>query len=795
MSIICKFRKQIKEHFIDNEGQGSLETLLKEAGANEQTAKDVAKSVKYKYAGMVDKDVKKLISKLEAEKPINFKSEEKWKQTLKTLETSLRNGEVDQARIKSSLQQGYGIPTLTPEQAKKLSGYAQEIQKLKPESIERKTKELLLQQMIAELPSSQNKAVFGTFKTGEAFLEKYPVINLLLDVKQIIKQAGGNFSESAYRTIERQLENSLDKIASKWTGQRTSVFDLVDKSRGGLYTKSLKEGVERGYKEGILGINTENMDFSKKMFRGTWLEHAENQVDGLLGSFDRGFMALSRTESMLNQLLANKIKLPELKSPKAVEEYFRAIDEGKVKGIDQKRWDEIKLQATQEALETGFRDETVLAKISQHFRKTPIVGTLLNRFATIPMNIQARRIERIPVVGLAPAAFKTWKYLNKYSKGEISKYMLQRELVKAIARPLTSILGTGTLGVGLANMGLIVPQDPSNKYMEGRYAIKMGNYAVNLGFVSNMMSPVLASKEFSTILKDPEKYLNWATKEVASGLMDSPTMVYLRDVFKEEMGEEKSIGEKAMSMIANMATPFIPFSLGIIKPFTKMIDNKIRDTYDSNTAWQSAKRVASNTPLGLLLPVKHDRLGNELNYMEETTPVIDWAFRLGNALINPAFVKKIDTDPILKEANRLYEETGKETAKMRYAGKSDVIKTEEGEEVKVKFTAETRQKLQKETGESMNRILSNVIGSYAYEDLSDEGKAELLRKTISASYKASKVKILGDTVSSSSPDRKLVNAILNEEYESIEKDLVRKVKNSKKEGKMQGKTEKRKVTI
>lgn len=795
---ICKYMDVVKKHFLDDEGKGDLAKKLEESGVSKAEAKDVGAFVekkfkeKFKQDKVATADMRSFLKKMDEYKPAAI-NPKKWEKVKKRVFEEAVQGKVLEANVvKKIIAEEYNIPHLTEDIAKKLSKQAEEISALKdPFSAERKVKEALLQKNIAELQPASAYEAWGM---------TYPVINLLFSAKSLITQSLGGASEMAARTMEKQAAASLDWAVSLVTKQRTIGFSVGDtKELTGAYLSGLK----RGAMEGDMGINTRTGEVRANVFRAkdfkqayqkggvlgaidAGISNAMNQLERKTGAslsmFDEAGMSVTLLESVTDQLRLKGIDIPKdiYKSHQHLEKFLEGLPaskEAKRLGLTEDHIQEIYAMAQTEALQAGLRDKTFLAKMSKHLAQFPIIGTIINRFPTIPANQLVLLTERMPGIGLGYAAIKSIIEMKNVSKGYTSSYMFQRKMAQIWGRQMATHVGAKVLAAGLgAKMTLfgmvpafcladLIKPASDRREDEGNYGLRIkgkdgADYFISFSNFSNILAPAWAGSKFNELDgknlpagQYANEYLSWAFKQLGDGLINMPQMAVLREAFKDNHGEQPTWQDAAAFLVTRGLSQYVPFA-ATLRQARNMIDHDLRNTYDQDKLKMAGNEIMNGIPfLADHLPIRVDEFGNDgessaIHFKENLQGRM---LRGLNILMNPSYIRRVTNNPEVEWLNAVLEsqEVGDKRNRLknylatRHGGKELSIlvydsNTNVETSAKVKFTAKAMGENQRIVGKLNGEALS-IVASHS-EDWTDMQKADVLLEMQAAMNAALKFK-------------------------------------------------------
>lgn len=363
-----------------------------------------------------------------------------------------------------------------------------------------------------------------------------------------------------------------------------------------------------------------------------------------------------------------------------------------------------------------------------------IVGGILP-FKQTPMNIATTGWNYSPA-GLATTLTKG---VHDLRTGKINA----NQFIDNLSQGLTGT-GIALLGYALTSGGILKAsgnddnEDYENAQGKQSYAITIGDNTYSLDWLAPVGIPLFIGSELyqiasdktnknGTMAENENKVFQSATNILdamanAMNPMSEMSMISgLTSALQSySQGDTQFLAKIGVNAIQSYATQFVPTALGQV---AKTLDTKERSTSSTQQgvlpkAFDTAKnQIMSKIPgVRNLLPVATDVWGNEKKQSSNI---------LGRAILNslvPATVKKVTTNEVDKEIERLYDSTGEKSSipdtyinkKLTIDGKYYRLSNEEYSYYKKNY------------GSLSYDLISKVINSSSYKNLTDEQKNKAL---------------------------------------------------------------------
>lgn len=212
--------------------------------------------------------------------------------------------------------------------------------------------------------------------------------------------------------------------------------------------------------------------------------------------------------------------------------------------------------------------------------------------------------------------------------------------------------------------------------------------------------------------------------------------------FAGKVGREGVSGAVADAGTNELVSGFVPT---LLRQATALLDNTVRENRADPMAGISSDIPGGSTQF----PPRYDVLGEaQQRYQYGTNTLV-------NVLLNPAFVSRVNSDPLLKELDSLYERTGEGGVLLRQAGRTLQVNGKT-----VELTNEQRSAYQQFIGRVSSSVLRELIASPAYASAPDDTRAKVASARLQGAASAGKIMLLGQRVTSR-PDMETIRAMMH----------------------------------
>lgn len=536
-------------------------------------------------------------------------------------------------------------------------------------------------------------------------------------------------------------------------------------------------------------------DDEKVIFRGILapVEKARKLNSALLDMEDAWFSRPQYANALAQFMAANGITV------EMMETGVGRIEKGPHKGEEFNGgiMQEARAYAVKEAQKATYRDLNNISKLFMQLGKVKDPKNRAERFTNIlvegifpfrktPANILCRSVEYSPA-GFANGIWKlTWGVWNtcriqeKVSRGEkLKDWEMEFKPVtvaEALDRLCSGLSGTGIfiLGMYLAKMGLLVAKtdngDDDQKYFsqllghqqwavetpEGAqiklpfWTIDVGGLSFTIDWLAPEVVPLFMGAQYFTSMSSGNPIRN------VSNMLDSATMILdpvmelsclsgiqetLNNTAKFAEGDLNTMTSLIASMGLSYLTQGVPTLFGQLERVSQADRMQTFATENPDAMfsedWQyQIGKISAKIPGRDYQQVPYiDSWGNT----ETETSLFK---RIVANMINPAYIKKIDTREVNKELQRLYDVTGDGYVFPKPVWKSYNFKDENGVAQTYYLTEEEWVATSRAKGRESFDLVQKFMNSKAYKDMSDPDRADMISDLYSyADYKASKTYI------------------------------------------------------
>lgn len=443
---------------------------------------------------------------------------------------------------------------------------------------------------------------------------------------------------------------------------------------------------------------------------------------------------------------------------------------------------EARRYAVLEAQKATYRDLNNISKLFMRLGKVRDPENRAERFTNIlvegifpfrktPANILCRSVEYSPA-GFANGMWKlTWgvwntcRIQNKVEQGKPLKDWEMKfkpvTVAEALDRLCSGLSGTGIfiLGMYLAKMGLLVAKgddgDDNQYYFDKllghqQWALEIFDYSVTIDWLAPEVVPLFMGAQYFTSMSSGNPIRN------VSNMLDSATMILdpvmelsclsgiqetLNNTAKFAEGDLNTMTSLIASMGLSYLTQGVPTLFGQLERVSQADRMQTFATEDPDAMfsedWQyQIGKISAKIPGKDFQQVPYiDSWGNT----ETETNLFK---RIVANMLNPAYIKKIDTREVNKELQRLYDVTGDGYVFPKPVWKSYNFKDENGVAHTYYLTEDEWVATSRAKGRESFDLVQKFMNSKAYKDMSDPDRADMISDLYSyADYKASKAYI------------------------------------------------------
>lgn len=547
------------------------------------------------------------------------------------------------------------------------------------------------------------------------------------------------------------------EVTQSLTGSGIKGRKMAKEIFEGDKVQSLLKGTSGKYKDANI---KSSLIQEKQMFKGTGLEKWIDKMTGNgLQRLNAAAFGKNGVQSIPETIRNATYKALDLGDSPFVKENFIERLGSYIKAQGYKSVDEIPDEAIETAWEAAmkatYKDESWAYKmirdikqgIQQAGKPGKVIGESLIPFVQAPGNIAARMVDYSPIGGINGIK----NILNGAKNGNEK---IVREGINQLAQGATGSLALG-IGVALYNSGLITgaySQDKDKKAHEKNngfreYALHIGNNYYTLDWAQPAFQTIMNGVVLADAIKKSDEYdseilkafgvegslpgkLIGASKKAATTSVNSwfnaSPLQSVQELLGGTYNDASDIAAKLWETVGeDFVNSYVPAALNA---FTKATDLTQRQTYDPSNAIRSEiNQLKANIPgLSETLPAKYDTWGRELKTAESHGKA---AF---NKFINPGEGTYDKSEPIDKEINRLFDETGNNSVYPQ------VAPNKLGND---KLTAEQVSALQRSMGEKAYEVANELINDKNYKSFSDDVKANSFKQLYDATNALAKLQI------------------------------------------------------
>lgn len=517
-------------------------------------------------------------------------------------------------------------------------------------------------------------------------LKAYRNISLLLNPKTLGRNIVGNALFNAIDTGAKALAVPIDRAIGLATKQQTRVAPSLK-----TYGKGLVEGTKTGYQEALQGIDTRGLGQrfdlgSGRTFQNKPMQALETALDIGLRTPDRAFYEATFAESVDNMMRARGLAKPT---------------------------QEILEQAEREALEAVFQNQSKLSDAALKTRRAlNTVGTndfglgdVLIPYAQTPANLAQQGINYSP--------FGAVKGIANLAQGN------QRQASLDFAR---SLLGTGLIGggYGLSKAGLMTPSQFDENYQTNK---KIRENLQPLGIRPDQLGDMwYAPFQPMSIPLAVGNAVAYGKDPLQAGINTVVDLPFLQGISRGLRDlQEGNYAQAGVNVASSIPSQFVP-TLG--SQIAQTIDPYQRETYDPNKLQYGLNSAIAKVPFASkTLPEKINVTGQ---------PIERYSTKGGQKLfdifLNPTFINKKTTDPVLSELKYIYDQT-KETSHFMPSVKKKLEFTDvEGNPQKLVLTGREFSEYQRRLGQRMYNEFDYIMDLPEYANADEYGKIKILEK-------------------------------------------------------------------
>ena len=604
---------------------------------------------------------------------------------------------------------------LKPEEVKFIMDNMQEVANM-PDGYDKRVKLAEIQKLMTDkIPPERGQSIKSWMR-----------ISMLFNPKTQVRNVAGNALIAPINAFGDLFASGVDKLVSRKTGVRT-----VGTTKLKSYAKGVKKGLFESYNDFKKGINTRNIagnrfeiNEGKSFNDNTMIGKSLNRVDSLLSFMldagDRMFYEGSFVNSINNQMVLNN--------------------------TDTVTQDMIDI-ATQEALSRTWQDNNKYTQFVLSVRRMMNninvkgygLGDVLIPFAKTPANLTKALVDYSPA-GMVTTLIKGYDLKKSINNGQYTA-QIQHEFAQSLGKATAGTM-LYVLGYALAKAGIISGESDDDKDVSNFMKNTMGvnSYSIKIGdksFTYDWAQPIAGPFSMMANLvnkQDQEASLG----EKITSTLDTAGNIILEQSFMESintvLSNNDGIATGIEEAILDLPARAIPT---FMKQITDMVDGTQRVSFEYDKPLESAiNSVKAKIPgLSQTLAPSVDSMGREIQKYGGKNNIF-------NVFFNPANVANENVSESAKEIYRVYKQTGDSTILPRVA---PYYVNSDGE--KIVLDSKQREKLQKESGQLLEKSLDSMMKSDTYINASDEDKAEMINGLVNYSYNIAQHEVVGTELS------------------------------------------------
>ena len=604
---------------------------------------------------------------------------------------------------------------LKPEEVKFIMDNMQEVSTM-PDGYDKKVKLAEIQKLMTDkIPPAKGQGIKAWMR-----------ISMLFNPKTQVRNVAGNALIAPVNAFGDLFASGVDRLVARKTGVRT-----VGKTSLKNYSKGMIKGLFESYNDFKKGINTRNISgnrfeigegksFNEKTMIGKSLNRVDSLLSFMLDAGDRMFYEGSFVNSINNQMVLNN--------------------------TDTVTQDMIDI-ATQEALSRTWQDNNKYTQFVLSVRRMMNninvkgygLGDVLIPFAKTPANLTKALVDYSPA-GMVTTLIKGYDLKKSINNGQYTAQM-QHDFAQSLGKATAGTM-LYVLGYALAKAGIISGESDDDKDVTNFMKNTMGvnSYSIKIGdksFTYDWAQPIAGPFSMMANLvnkQDQEASLG----EKITSTLDTAGNIILEQSFMESintvLSNNDGIATGIEEAILDLPSRAIPT---FMKQITDMVDGTQRVSFEYDKPLESAiNSVKAKIPgLSQTLAPSVDSMGREIQKYGGKNNIF-------NVFFNPANVANENVSESAKEIYRVYKQTGDSTILPRVA---PYYVNSDGE--KIILNSKQREKLQKKSGQVLEKSLDNMMKSDTYRNASDENKAEMINGLVNYSYNIAQHEVVGTDLS------------------------------------------------
>lgn len=414
--------------------------------------------------------------------------------------------------------------------------------------------------------------------------------------------------------------------------------------------------------------------------------------------------------------------------------------------------------------------------VGERFGKAgEVVADTALPFASVPMNVAQTGIDY--TAGIAKSVGEVVSIMKDAKAGKEIDVARQRQAASDFGRGLTGV-GMIAMFASAAAMGVVKVNDPKDKdekallQAEGRSGAQINWSALGRGLTGGSAEwqdgDVISSLDFlepfntqlylgyelsqeDSVLDMLKRYPDATVKSVFNSFMDSPMMTGLtdlQDMITDVVGAETA-AERADAIAGYAGDASATFIPQFARQTAQLADGYYRDTRGNNSAEYAINNIIAGLPgLSKTLPKKYSGLGEA----QERGGFV-------STFIDPTNTQVYRQNSVTGYLENLSQSLNGDTSFIPDRQAPMKLRVN-GEDIKLDGAA--RERYQKTYGELVNSYYSRLMDSSVFQGLSDEQKANALKRAESYATEHAKAAVSDYTTDKPRDAAEVTNGIVKD---------------------------------
>lgn len=650
--------------------KGIVDAIVKRTGLTGADAENLRSQLHNKLTEFRKEAARKEVSKLTAEKRISVKDPAAFGKKLAEL---ANEGVLTNSAMEDVLREKFGLPVLTNDDVTYILQAMDRYQALPDGAAKEAQYDAILKHMANKLPKSAMEQWRAIRRTAMLASGRTHLSNIAGNaVNYKMQQAADLLATAIEKTIPKDM-----RTKAILTAKDKPLLDLA------------RADFERNKRDLLEGSNRYDVKASAdglRRYADTFKGDKLNKITGLVGDVltteDLWFYRPAYAEGMAQFMKARG--LTEI-TPEA-REYAKS-------------------RAEDVTLRRIGKLSTFLNGLKRDDGAAGVVGTMVDievPFVNTPINVLRRGIEYSPA-NAVPILVKA-----------LRKSAPKSELIELTSKMMIGSIGATGVGFALQALGAIDMDDDEGLLMKTPWG---GKYTIDW-LQPFAMSMAMGAAAFKSAQKKGFT-LDAIVDAVAAGGDTIFNMSVLQSVKKLLGGDYGGPTETMLNAPADAALQMIPALSGQI---ARTIDPTVRSTYDPNELVAFGKRAMAKTPgLSFLLPAKIDAMGQEM----KQGGAISQFLVPGRTVWQPQGEAAEEARRV-QDALRMSDPEAARSAQLKPASPRFSRNNKDFE-----LTAREFEEFSRELGGTRKAAIEAATRAQGYAGMSDEQKAEAIRKAIS----------------------------------------------------------------